>query len=294
MATLADNIPLVVIVGQTASGKSGLAMKIAKRYGGEIIAADSRTIYKGLDIGSAKPSPQDQQEVPHHLVDILEPGQIFSASDFQRLAFRAIADVGSCGKLPLLVGGTGLYIDSVIYNFSFRGERNEQLRQRLEGLTAPELRAVLAQKGIPLPKNDKNPRHLIRALETGGTTGARDNLRPNTLVLGIEIEKDMLKKQIEQRTDSMLAAGLEQEVRALAEKYSWACLSLQSIGYQEFRPYFEGRATLAEVRRTIIRNTMHYARRQKAWFKRDENIHWISSLDEADDLVTTLLNKRTV
>ncbi|HUC89225.1 MAG TPA: tRNA (adenosine(37)-N6)-dimethylallyltransferase MiaA [Patescibacteria group bacterium] len=291
MATTTINHPLVAIVGQTASGKSALALELARRFSGEIIAADSRTIYKGMDIGTAKPSIADRRLVPHHLIDILEPDQSFSAAQFQKLAYECISDISSRGNLPLLVGGTGLYVDAVIYHYSFRGSANMALRQRLNDLSVSELQDILFKQGLPLPNNPQNPRYLARSIETAGAPEARDHINSNTLVIGMDIEREALRQRVEQRVDTMLNSGLEQEVQRLTEQYGWNCLALQSIGYQEFRSYFENGVSLKEVRNEIIRNTMRYAKRQKTWFKRNKSISWISNTEDAAVLITTLLNK---
>jgi tRNA dimethylallyltransferase len=159
---------LIAIVGETASGKSALALDLAERYNGEIIAADSRTVYRGMDIGTAKPSVADRARVPHHLIDIADPDQSISAADFQRLAYKAIADIQAREKNAFLVGGTGLYIDAVLYNFKFHGPADLAERAKLEKLSVVELRQQLQDEGTPLPTNQNNPRHLVRQLETKG------------------------------------------------------------------------------------------------------------------------------
>src|SRR5688572_25180412 len=176
MALASGDTPLIVILGPTASGKSALALGLAKQFGGEIIAADSRTVYRGMDIGTAKPSVEEQRQVRHHLIDVVSPDGPFTVADFQRLAFDAIADIGARAKTPLLVGGSGLYIDAVIYNFSFREPSNGLGRSKLQMLSVDQLQELLEEQGIPLPENKKNPRHLIRALETAGEVPQRQAL----------------------------------------------------------------------------------------------------------------------
>ncbi len=293
MAASTDR-PLIVVVGPTASGKSSLALYVAERYNGEIIAADSRTIYQGMDIGTAKPTSQERCRAPHHLLDICKPDQVFSAAEYQKLAREAIKDISSRGKIPVMVGGTGLYVDSIVYNFSFRGHGDAGLRKDLERLSVAELQSRLLQEGLELPNNQANPRHLIRAIETRGATSRKEETRANTIILGVQHDKESLERRVEQRVDNMLVLGLEDEARRLADHYGWGCQALQSIGYQEFRPYFDGLASVQEVRRLIIRHTMQYAKRQKTWFRRNQSIHWISDFEEANDILTTFLDKRTV
>ncbi len=286
--------PLIVIVGETASGKSALAIELAQQFDGEIIAADSRTFYKGMDIGTAKPTWAERSSVRHHLIDITTPDRPIAVSDFKPLANQAIQDIADRGKVPFLVGGTGLYVDAVIYNFSFLGEGDTTLRRKLQGISVDELQAELKKKNIPLPNNPKNPRHLIRCLETGGDYGTRHGLRENTLVMGLKIDREHFERRVASRTDAMMKAGLALEVEAMVEYYTPDCQALQAIGYQEFLPYFSGMATSEDVRAMIIRNTIRYAKRQRTWFKRNKSIQWICKEEEAVDLITTFLNKVSI
>jgi len=281
--------PLIAVVGETASGKSGLALALAERYDGEIICADSRTVYKGMDIGTAKPSAADRARVPHHLLDVAEPDQPFNASAFKELAETAMKDVWNRGKVPFLVGGTGLYIDAVVYDYAFRSPHAADERGQLERLSVPELQAVLQGRGIVLPANEQNPRHLIRAIETNGAVSVKKGLRPDTLLLGLKVPGPELEKRIAQRIDTMLAAGLETEVRTLADKFGWAAEALTAVGYAEWRPFLAGAGSLQDVRQGIITHTIQYAKRQRTWFKRNKNIQWISSAEEADKIVAHFL-----
>jgi len=291
MESFTNNPPLIVILGQTASGKSALALDLARRFNGEIIAADSRTIYKGMDIGTAKPNPAEQQAIRHHLIDVLTPDKPFSVADFQRLARQAINDIAGRGNLPILVGGTGLYIDAVIYNFSFRAPAQPEERQQLQELAVQELQAMLTQKGLSIPKNQQNSRHLIRALEAGDSTHQRTALRPNTLVIGLNIDPEVLQQKISQRVDAMVEQGLVAEVEMLAKKYGWATPALQAPAYKAFRPYLAGVVSIDQAKQAFVQNDRQYARRQKTWFKRSPDISWISKPEEAVVLVTTFLNK---
>ncbi|HZM63823.1 MAG TPA: tRNA (adenosine(37)-N6)-dimethylallyltransferase MiaA [Candidatus Saccharimonadales bacterium] len=295
MESGANNTPLIAIVGQTASGKSSLAVELAQQFNGEIICADSRTVYKGMDIGTAKPSLDDQHAVRHYLLDIAQPDKPVTAAAFKQMAQAAIRNIISRGKLPFLVGGTGLYIDAVLFDFSFSSYPDLRLREELTAKTVSELQAMLLAKGIKLPRNASNHRHLIRQLETGGASGTKNPLRKNTLVLGLEPpQRDDLEKKLVNRLDRMLKKGLEGEVEALVAKFGWECPALQTIGYQEFRPYFEGQCDLKEVQESIIRNSLQYAKRQKTWFKRNDHIRWICKKEEAVDLITSLLNKNYI
>ncbi len=286
----ADQPPLIVIVGETASGKSALAMKIAERFGGEIICADSRTIYKGMDIGTAKPSTEDRARVPHRLLDVVAPNEAFGAADFKRLASAAIEDIAARGKVPLLVGGSGLYVDAVVYDFQFREPSDPVRREALQKLSIEELQSSLRKAGIPLPENARNPRHLVRALETDGQEPTRGELRPNTLLLGLSIEREVLKENVARRIEQMFVTGFVDEVRMLVAKYGVSTQALQAPGYKEILDYLDGRMSLNEAKAGVMRGHLQLAKRQRTWFKRNKSIHWCKT-DEVVDLVTTFLNK---
>lgn len=283
---------LVVIVGETGSGKTALAVKLAKRFNGEIISADSRTVYKNMDIGTAKPTSQDQQGIKHHLLNIITPDQTFSAADFKRLAEAAISDIHARGKLPIIVGGTGLYIDSILYDFTFGPLPDMSERARLQMMSVDELQNILRQRSIDLPRNTQNPRHLIRAIETGGTIKTPHILRANTLILGLQVTREELTAKLQARVKAMIQTGLVSEVRHLVDKYGWSAPGLQATGYKAFRDYYENQATLSEAEAQFVRNDLHLAKRQRTWFKRNKSIHWISKQEQAIDLLTTFLNKK--
>lgn len=291
MESVSDNTPLIVILGQTASGKSALSLELAERFQGEIIAADSRTVYKGMDIGTAKPSLADRQRVCHHLIDIVTPNEAFSVADFQRRSMEAIREIAKRNRLPFLVGGSGLYIDAVVYGFSFRSPADPLLRTRLQALSVTELQTMIEERHLPLPENSKNVRHLIRTLETKGEKPKNVGLRQNTLLLGLRKESDVIEQAIRRRVDAMIADGLVAEVESMARLYGWGAPALQAPGYKAFRLYLAGQVSLDEAKRQFVRNDMQYAKRQKTWFKRNTDINWISNSEEAVDLITTFLNK---
>jgi tRNA dimethylallyltransferase len=286
-----DSTPLVAIVGETASGKSALALRLAQRFNGEIVAADSRTIYRGMDIGTAKPTPQECSLVAHHLLDVVTPDQHFSAAEFKRMAESAIRDITSRGKLPVLVGGTGLYIEAVVYDFTFRQKGSEALRRRLEALDVESLQSILHEQSIPLPENERNPRHLIRAIETGGVSAKRHELPERTLLLGLRADRDTLQDRLSRRVDKMVAEGFIQEVEQVANQYGWDAPALQSPRYQAFRQYLQGDCTLDAAKKQFVQSDTQLAKRQRTWFKRNKGVHWISKEAEAVELITTLLSK---
>lgn len=283
--------PLVVVLGETASGKSSLALYLARRFNGEIIAADSRTIYKGMDIGTAKPRGDEVTIVPHRLLDIAEIDHPLTVADFKRTAEGAINETTRAGKIPFLVGGSALYIDAMIYDFRFGPKADPIERSMLQSLTVEQLQDLLHERSIPLPFNERNKRHLIRHAEAYGELGKREALRPNTLLISIVTDREELKGRIAKRTAKMIQDGLTDEVAALVGRYGWEGILSQTIGYQEFRPYFEGEATIEDVERDITAATIKLAKRQRTWFKRNKSIHYIRKKEEAVDLVTTFLNK---
>lgn len=286
--------PLLVVVGETASGKSALALQLAEQFNGELICADSWTVRRECTIGTAKPTADEQARVPHHLLDVVGPDEDFTAAVFKRLANEAIANITARGKLPILVGGTGLYVDGVLYDFNFLPEGKPGLRDELNDLSIPELLSRIDATGLDLEGVDiRNKRRLIRLLETGGAEQTKTELRPNTIILGLQPDRDVLKERITLRVDAMLAAGLEQEVKGLADRYGWDCEGLKGIGYREWREYFEGSVDLEITRQRIISSTVGLAKRQRTWFKRNKSIHWLVTpvnYTQTVDLVTTLLN----
>lgn len=289
-----SNSPLLVIVGETASGKSALALRLAEQFNGEIICADSWTVRREVNIGTAKPTATERARVPHHLLDVAAPDEDFTAAVFKRLANRAIADIAARGKLPIMVGGTGLYIDGVIYDFGFlpAGDRGD--RQELNALSADELLAQIEAAGIELGYVDiRNKRRLIRLLETEGAEPTKKELRANTLIIGIKPDRDELKARIRRRVERMIAAGLEQEVKALSTKYGWQCEALKGVGYRQWQDYFLGSQSLEQTRDRIISATVNLAKRQRTWFKRNNSIQWFSTpvnYMHLVDLITTFLN----
>ena len=285
---------LIAIVGETASGKSALALYLAERFGGELICADSRTVYQGLDIGTAKPTAEDRTGVPHYCLDIVRPDQQFSVADFKEAANNAIDDITSRGKLPIMVGGTGLYIDAMLYDYQFRAAADPAVRAELNELSVEQLQERLHDLGLPLPENVRNPRHLIRAIETRGQASQRGELRPQTLVLGLQVERGELRRRIEKRVDAMIAAGFVDEARRASDVYGWNCPALQAPGYKDLRAYLEGAETLELARQNIIKNHLGLAKRQRTWFRRNKCIQWLTTEDklaEAVDITTTFLNK---
>ncbi|QQS20373.1 tRNA (adenosine(37)-N6)-dimethylallyltransferase MiaA [Candidatus Saccharibacteria bacterium] len=283
---------LVVVVGETAGGKSALGMEIAKRFNGEIICADSVTVYRGFDIGSAKPSKADQAMITHHLLDVANAAEPFTVAEFKKLAEQAIASITSKGKLPILVGGSGLYVDSVLYDYQFNSAPNTSERDVLNTMSLSELRSLAVKRRLDITRVDTaNPRRLIRLIETNGEQSTRSKMRINTCVVGLKVDPATLKSQVEKRVAAMLEVGLENEVEKLSALYKWDCESMKSVGYREWRYYFAGEASLSETAAQICVSTMQLAKKQRTWFKRNNSIQWVSDPSSAVEIITTFLNK---
>jgi len=286
--------PLVVVVGETASGKSALALELAEQFNGELICADSWTVYQGFDVGTAKPTQDEQARIPHHLLNVADPREGFSAVIFKRLALAAIADIAARGKLPIMVGGTGLYIDSVLYDYGFLPPSDPGLRTELNTLDLNALHGRAQELGLDTTGIDlQNKRRVIRLIENNGVRPSKGKLRENTLVLGMSVERDELRDRIEARVDAMLVQGLEAEVQKLFEAYGWEAEPMKGIGYREWREYFAATQSLEQTRERIIKGTMDLAKRQRTWFKRNDSIQWQNDRSKAVVAVTTFLNKTT-
>jgi tRNA dimethylallyltransferase len=302
---------VLVITGPTATGKSALGVECALRLGGEVISADSMQLYRGMDIGTAKLSPAEMRGVPHHLVDVADPAENWSVSRWVDAAAACAADIFSRGRVPILVGGTNLYIDSLLSGRDFAAREDPALRERLNGeydarggaAFWEKLRAVDPERAAVLHPADK--KRLVRALEvwelTGETISAHDArtraLPPRWPSLRVALsfaDRADLYARIGARADAMLRDGLFDEVEALlARGLSPACTSMQAIGYKEAADYFCGRLTGAEAVEAIKRSSRRYAKRQLTWLRRDADVHWIlwdgaPDIPAAADTVATL------
>lgn len=285
--------PLIVIVGETNSGKSSLSLQLAQLFGGEIICADALTVRKRANIGTAKPPEEARQLVRHHLLDIIGPNDSFTASDFKKLANQAVEDISERGKLPILVGGSGLYIDGLLYNYSFLPVSNKEERAKLNLLTQTELVEKSRYLGLDTEGLDtNNTRRLVRLIESGGQKPVKNKLRPQTLLIGLELSRDELRARVTERINNMLAEGLEKEVLDLSSQYGWEAEIMKGIGYHEWRAYFDGAVDRQTIEQQIHSDTMDLAKRQRTWFKRNKSIHWFDTpvdLDTIVELVTTFL-----
>ena len=282
---------IIAVTGATASGKSALSMELSRHYGAEIVCMDSMQIYQGMDIGTAKPSPEEQQTVPHHMLDIVAPSENYTVADYAERATAVIHDILQRGKMPLLVGGTGLYLKALMHGLSLGVSRSDPaIRARLESISDEPggrqklhdmLRQVDEASANKLHPNDL--RRVIRAIEVYELTGTplsqtrqEENSEFSVLPLTIRMERETLYQRIEKRVDTMLDMGLVDEVkRLLAEGVSPEAQSMQGIGYKELVPVLGGLVPLQKARDQIILNTKHYAQRQETWFKGESATQWL-------------------
>lgn len=273
-------LPLVVITGPTASGKTSLAIKIAKKCNGEIISADSRAIYIGADIGTAKPTPDEQKQVKHWGIDIVRPGDYFSVADYKKYADEKIKDIRLRGHIPILVGGTGLYIDSIIFDYKFSNKANKILRYLLQHMSVSRLQSYCIKHNINLPENLKNKRYLIRAIERKGQVGDRLQKPISTsIIVGIATDKDVLRERINNRANDFFADNVINEAMNLGKRYGWDNEAMKSNIYPLIRQYTMGELTIDEAKSKYIVLDWRLAKRQMTWMRRNKFIHWLSLKD---------------
>ena len=272
---------LIVIAGTNASGKSGLGVELALRYGGEIVSADSRQVFRGLDLGSGKIAPEEMKGVPHHLIDVCDPGDFFSMHDFQRLAYGAIDGIIARGRLPFLVGGTGLYVACVTEGYVMSDSPPDlEYRAYLETFETPELFKMLV-KAVPdtdvEPKNRNRVMRLLEKLHAGDDHVPHSQPRYECLKLGVTWDRDTLKKRIDERLQRRLDAGMIDEVRGLIDRgVSVGFLKKLGLEYRYITQYLIGEipseAEMVELLATAIKQ---FAKRQMTWFRRDKEITWL-------------------
>jgi tRNA dimethylallyltransferase len=273
--------PLIVITGPTASGKTGLALDLAERYHGEIICADSRTIYTGMDIGTAKPTKSEQELVPHHLLDVAEPGQKYTAANFQTAAYGATDAIRSRGNVPFLVGGTGLYIDAVIREYRWPETITDIDRDALEAYPTAELQTMIKNQHLTMPTNQANRRHLINTLMRSGNQGLSLNApRENTVVVAIATDISVLENRIRERAHMMFEQGVVEEAKVLAHRYGWDLEAMSSNIYPILRKVIEGHITEQQAIELFVIKDRQLAKRQITWLKRHDYVKWLT-LDDA-------------
>lgn len=303
-----EKIPLVVVCGATASGKTSLAINIAKEFNGEVVSADSMQIYKFMDIGTAKPTKEEMDGVVHHMIDIVTPDINFSVAEYCSMAHSIIKDINERGKLPILAGGTGLYINSVVNDVKFEeAEQNETLRLELEDYAKTEgaeaLHRILEEcDPVSADKiHANNIKRVIRAIEVFRTTGEKLSehnekskeiiSRYSPIMMEILWDREELYERIDRRVDIMIEQGLETETKKLYEMgYTKDLTSMQGIGYKEMFQYFDGEWTFDEAVDKIKQYSRNYAKRQNTWFKRDERITRLSPKEDYLKKVYNMLN----
>lgn len=283
---------VISIVGPTAVGKTSLSIKVAEQFNGEIISGDSMQVYKGMDIGTAKIQSKEMQGIPHHMIDIKEPDEKFSVVDFKQHVEDHIESITARGKLPIIVGGSGFYIQATLYDYHFSEQkRDEVLTKRLEKEMKEKgvnhlhnrLQAVDPEQASKIHPN--NYRRVIRALEVYETTGKTMSEREKNqskespydlITIGLEMDRTYLYKQIDARVDEMIQAGLVEEVRSLYDQGLQNSQAMQAIGYKEWLDYIEGKQSLERSTELLKRNSRRYAKRQYTWFKNKMSVDWYS------------------
>lgn len=291
---------IIFVVGPTATGKSALAIEIAKKLNGEIISCDSMQIYKNMNIGTAKVTEAETGDIRHYLIDIVEANAFFDVSSYQKMADSIINTITAKGKTPIIAGGTGLYVDSVLYPMSFAGkEKDDSLRNELKRFLEQygkealydRLKNTDANAAARLHVNDT--KRIIRAIEIASGKPAESKVNElimpkyDYIMIGLNTERQSLYERINQRVDKMFSSGLENEVRALLENklVDFDAQSMQAIGYKEFKPYFNNTLSIEEVAELIKKNSRHFAKRQLTWFKRYEKIKWFDCITEREKAV---------
>ncbi|MBU0646311.1 tRNA (adenosine(37)-N6)-dimethylallyltransferase MiaA [Patescibacteria group bacterium] len=314
---------IIAIVGPTAAGKTGLGIAIAKKFGGEVISVDSRQIYKGMDVGTAKVEGEWNQGqvkgqigalfgeskylvvdgIPHWGIDLVNPDQEYSAADFKRYAEEKIQEILKRGKLPILAGGTGMWLSAVIDNMSLTEvPPDPELRAELEKRTLGDLFHEFKQldpEGAEVI-DKQNKRRLVRALEVCKKTGRpfsrqmiKGEFKYDVLQIGVQADRESLNERINNRVEEMIARGLVNEVRGLKEKYGCEIPSMSGIGYRQICKFLDGEVSLKEAIEEIKKDTRNYAKRQMTWFKRDERIKWVADQEQAIGLVNKFMSSRT-
>ncbi|HZG59872.1 MAG TPA: tRNA (adenosine(37)-N6)-dimethylallyltransferase MiaA [Anoxybacillus sp.] len=289
---------LVVIIGPTAVGKTKLSIELAKRLNGEIISGDSMQVYKGMDIGTAKIKPEEMEGIPHHLIDIKEPTESFSVAEFQQMVRPLISEITKRDKLPMIVGGTGLYIQSVIYDYQFSdAPSDDNYRRKLEKFALEHGAVALHEKLKEIDPQSaerihpNNVRRVIRAMEIFHCTGKTmtewqkqqtPDLLYDVALIGLTMEREQLYRRINERVDQMMAEGLLDEVKTLYESGVRDCQSIQAIGYKEIYEYLDGRISLAEAVEQLKQNSRRYAKRQLTWFRNKMPVQWFDMTDLSD------------
>ncbi|WP_456454952.1 tRNA (adenosine(37)-N6)-dimethylallyltransferase MiaA [Thermovibrio sp.] len=292
--------PLIVITGPTATGKTDFSIKLAREIGGEIISADSMQVYKGLDVGTDKVSEEIREEIPHYLIDVVEPTQKFSVADFVKEADKAIKKIWEKGKYPIVVGGTGFYIRALLYGLPQTPPSREEIRRELSKVSTEELykevKRVSPEYAEKVGKKDR--KRLIRALEVYRITGKpitafkREQRKPRYPFLGYFLYRNRqeLYRRIEERVESQVKRGLLNEAKKLLS-YGKDLTALQALGYKEMKGYLQGKMGLEEAKELLKRRTKEFAKRQFTWFKREKGFKWVNLSEVGQDELINLIKE---
>lgn len=288
-----QKLKLIIVCGPTATGKSALAVELAKQYNGEVISADSRQVYSGLDIGSAKITKSEMDNIPHHLIDIADPNTIFTVVDFQKIAQQKINQIHTRGKIPILCGGTGMYIDAVVYNTTFpEVVSNPELRQELEKHSTEKLFKQLQQLD-PDRANEidpQNPIRLIRAIEIATELGSVPKINTkkseyDTLWIGLELPKTDLQNRIEKRINERIPALFDEIKKLHGSGISYERLYSFGLEYRYGSEYVQGKVTLEQFHELLATKTWQFAKRQMTWFKRNSKINWFDPINDQQKIL---------
>ena len=303
------NKPLVIVIcGPTASGKTALSIELAKKINGEVVSADSMQIYKDMDIGSAKVTPEEMDGIKHYLIDFVSPDERYSVANYKQDAKKAIEEIIAEGKIPIVVGGTGLYVDSLIYEIEYNDiEIDEEYRKELEEIKEEQGLEVLYKKALEIDSeamkkiSSNDSKRIMRVLEiyhSTGKTKTEQELESRTKeipydykVFAINMEREKLYDRINKRVDIMLEKGLVNEVKNLLKKYNDFPTAMQGLGYKEVKDYLEGNLSYEEMINKIKQESRHYAKRQLTWFRKNENTIWIDGLNDTNDNINTILEE---
>lgn len=297
---------VIVICGPTASGKTALSIELAKQIDGEIVSADSMQIYKDMDIGSAKPTKEEMQGIKHYMLDFVSPEERYSVAEYKKQAVLAIEEIIQKGKTPIIVGGTGLYVDSLIYGIEYPEiEFDEEYRKELENIAETEGLEILYNKAKEIDseaikhisKNDK--KRIIRILEiykaTGKTKTEQEALsRQNDIpydykVFAINMDRQLLYDRINKRVDIMIEQGLVEEVKQVSEKYKKYPTAMQALGYKEIKEYLDGNLNLEEAIEKVKQETRRYAKRQLTWFRKNKQTVWLDGSENRQNNINIIL-----
>ena len=302
---------VIVICGPTASGKTALSIELAKKIGGEIISADSMQIYQDMNIGSAKVTKEEMQDIKHYLVDFLSPEERYSVADFKKDAKKAIEEIISKKKIPIIVGGTGLYVDSLIYEIDYQEiPVDEDYRNELQQIEKEEGLEVLYQKACEIDSeamkkiSPKDSKRIIRVLEIYHATGKtktqqekesrKKEIPYHYKVFVLSMDREILYDRINRRVDKMIEIGLIEEVKELLQKYKKFPTAMQALGYKEVKEYLDGEISKKEMIEKIKQESRRYAKRQLTWFRKDKNFIWLDGLISAKENVDIILEESAI